>query len=119
MSLIFCTFVVSSDVVESARNLGACLTPSAAGMFTTPLSPSGAIPATHYISSGLIDSDWLSALENGPTLYAAAQKGSAEHGAVLTATSSDAVAVIANCDVSLESADTVMSRLGLKLISGE
>ena len=45
--------IVPAAVVEQARQMCAGI-PGGDGMFTAPLSATGAEPATHYISSGLI-----------------------------------------------------------------
>lgn len=45
--------IVPASVVGQARAICASF-PSGGGMFITPLSASGELPATHYISSGLI-----------------------------------------------------------------
>jgi hypothetical protein len=47
--------IVPAAVVEQARTLCAALAGSGGeDMFTAPLSATGELPATHYISSGLI-----------------------------------------------------------------
>lgn len=45
--------IVPAVVVEQARQMCAGI-PGGDGMFTAPLSATGAEPATHYISAGLI-----------------------------------------------------------------
>ena len=45
--------IVPAAVVEQARQMCAGI-PGGDGMFTAPLSATGAEPATHYISAGLI-----------------------------------------------------------------
>lgn len=117
MSLVFRTFVVPTDIAAAARNLGECLAPSAAGMFTTPLSPTGELPATHFISSGLVDAVWLTPLSDAAILYGAAQQGAAAQGLTLLATLADAVALLDRGDISEEAADTVLGRLGLTQVS--
>ena len=47
------TIIVPAAVVEQARQMCAGI-PGGDGMFTAPLSATGAEPATHYISAGLI-----------------------------------------------------------------
>lgn len=115
MALIFRTMIVPSEIAAAARNLGECLTQAAANMFNTPLSPSGELPATHYISSGLIDDVWDAALSDSSILYAAAQQGSAAQGLTLTATPDDASALLEHGDITDEPADVAMARLGLQL----
>ena len=48
--------IVPAAHVKFARQLPRAIAgPSGAGMWTTPLSPTGSKPATHFISAGLID----------------------------------------------------------------
>ena len=59
------TIIVDATQVELARSLCAALAgPAGGGMFTTPLSASGSLPATHYISAGLIEDTFASLLPN-------------------------------------------------------
>lgn len=117
MSLIFRTFIVPADIADAARSLGECLTPAAANMFNTPLSPTGEAPATHYISSGLIDDVWTAPLSDAAILYGAAQQGAAARGLILTATLTDAQRLLAESDISDEPAGDALVRLGLIQIS--
>ena len=55
--------IVPAEHAELARLLCATLAgPAGAGMFMTPLSPTGQEPATHYISSGYIFDDFAALL---------------------------------------------------------
>lgn len=57
------TLIVPADQVELARSLCAALAgPAGEGMFNTPLSATGLFPATHYISTGLIENTFASIL---------------------------------------------------------
>lgn len=59
------TIIVPAPQVELARSLCAALAgPAGDGMFTTALSSSGALPATHYISAGLLEDTFASLLPN-------------------------------------------------------
>lgn len=59
------TIVVSADQVELARNLCTALAgPAGDGMYNTPLSSSGSLPATHYISAGMLEDTFASLLPN-------------------------------------------------------
>ena len=59
------TIVVDAAQVELARSLCATLAgPAGDGMFTTPLSTSGSLPATHYISAGLLEDEFANLLPN-------------------------------------------------------
>ena len=117
MAWVFKTLIVPASVVEAARNMGECLAPTAAGMFTTPLSPTGALPATHYISSGLIGDEWLAPLSDPQILYAAAQQGASAQGLTLTATAENAAALLAQSDISEDPPGAVLARMGLQQIT--
>ncbi|MEN6608603.1 MAG: hypothetical protein ABFD60_15260 [Bryobacteraceae bacterium] len=55
---IFRTLIVPTANVELARAIAASFGSGGAGMWTTPLSPTGAEPATHYISTGYIPAEF-------------------------------------------------------------
>lgn len=55
--------IVPDDQVEYARALSEAVAGAAgAGMWTTPLSASGLLPATHWISAGLISAEFAALL---------------------------------------------------------
>lgn len=59
------TIIVDVAQVELARSLCATLAgPAGDGMFATPLSASGNLPATHYISAGLLEDEFVTLLPN-------------------------------------------------------
>jgi hypothetical protein len=63
MNFVHRCMIVPTEHVELARKLCETLAgPGGAGMFTTPLSTTGIDPATHYISSGMIESDFAELL---------------------------------------------------------
>ena len=63
MSWVHRCMIVPTEHVELARKLCETLAGSGGvGMFTTALSTTGLDPATHYISSGLIESDFADLL---------------------------------------------------------
>lgn len=61
--------------VALARQLADQIAPGGSGsqMWTTGLSPTGAAPATHFISAGLIQSDFAALLANAPLTLTYAQ----------------------------------------------
>lgn len=77
------------------------------GMFTTPLSPTGELPATHYISSGLIEQSFADLLANPDALTAVATQAGIDPGPL--------VAIVATADITAEPADVALARLGLQL----
>lgn len=100
--------IVSASIAETCRELASNLTPAGAGMWTTPLSLTGNLPATAYISSGMVDQVLADLLESPEALAAGT-------GISL----SDAAAILSRSDISEEDPHTAMDRLGFKLISQE
>jgi hypothetical protein len=108
-------------------------------MFDVGLSPDGKNPVSHWIESGLLDSEEL--VETFPydevtrdpetgevsvtrvsdgdadTLYAILQFKSTESGVELTATVEDIRSMFACAEVTEEAAQEIMTRKGLKLIT--
>ena len=58
MIWLFRTMLVPDSIVGTVRALADSFGPAASGMWTTGLSPTGAGPATHWISAGLIGDDF-------------------------------------------------------------
>ena len=56
----FATLIIAAQDAPLARAIAASFGSGGSGMFTTPLSASGLDPATHYISSGYIPSEFVS-----------------------------------------------------------
>ena len=81
------------------------------GMFTTPLSPTGELPATHWISSGLIEQEFAGLLANPDALTAVATQAGIDPGPL--------VAIVATADITDEPADVALARLGLQLCHDE
>ena len=54
----FLTMIVPASVVDLARNIAANLDPGGANMWITGLSQTGAAPATHFISTGIVPGAW-------------------------------------------------------------
>jgi hypothetical protein len=50
--------IVPDSIVATVRSLADSFGPAASGMWATGLSPTGAEPATHWISTGLIGDDF-------------------------------------------------------------
>ena len=110
--------IVPASHVDAARKIGTALQPAGSGMYSTPLSPSGLEPATHFISSGLIDENMVPLLSNPAYLHGAAQQGAVVQGITMTTTLADATALIAQSDVSHEPPFDAMARLGLQMLYG-
>lgn len=125
------TIIVPAPLVEAARSACEGLAgPGGSGMFTTPLSPTGEAPPTHYISSGLIDAPFADLLPLTSVNYAESGTPSIETrpgdidltvqlaaDAGLPITEAEVSALLAAVDVSDQAAEDALARLGLKIIS--
>ena len=125
------TIIVPASIVEPARAACAGLAgPGGSGMFTTPLSPTGEAPPTHYISSGLIEQlfadllpltsvtyaeDGTPSIEICPGNVALTVQLAADAGLMLT--EAEVSALLSAVDVSEQSAEDALGRLGLRSIS--
>ena len=106
------TIIVPDAVVIPARMACEALAGAGgSGMYQTPLSPTGELPATHWISSGLIEQDFADLLAN-PDALAAVATGAGLDPAPL-------VAIVAASDITDEPADVALARLGLQLCHQE
>ena len=106
------TIIVPDAVVVPARMACEALAGAGgSGMYQTPLSPTGELPATHWISSGLIEQDFADLLANPDALTAVAT-GAGLNPAPL-------VAIVAASDITDEPAEVALARLGLQLITEE
>lgn len=65
---IFATVITTSENVVQARSI-ADQFPGGQNMFTTGLSGNGALPITHYVSSGHIPEEILNALNGIVDVY--------------------------------------------------
>ena len=129
----FRTLIVPAAIVNSARFLSGSLAGKAGdGMYLTPLSPSGQEPATHYISSGIISSEFADILplnivdtaskevvkSNPGNAKAVADRGKALE-TPLDVTEDQINGIFASVDVSEQDPYEAMARLGLKLIQSK
>lgn len=121
------TLIVPTEQVEFARLLTATIAgPSGAGMWTTPLSPTGEMPATHWISSGLIDQQFASLLPlteypaDSDPVHTPGQHGICAHLATeagVPTTPEQVAALFAASSVTAEDAHTAMARMWLMIAS--
>lgn len=125
MSWVHRCLIVPAEHAELARVLCATLAgPGGAGMFTTPLSPTGQEPVTHYISSGAIEEPFAQLLpltefpaDAEPVIYPGqpdlvTQMATAQGMAV---TPEEVQALLAASDVTEQEAFTALARLGLQI----
>jgi len=68
MADIFATIIVTAAQAQAARDAAASI-PGGEGMFTAGLSPTGAEPATHYISSGAVPQEIVEAVADLVEVY--------------------------------------------------
>lgn len=136
MTWAFRTMIVADAVVDTCRSLALHLAGEGQKLWTTPLSADGADPPTHWISSGLIEeqfadllllSEWTWVVDNEGTGAGHWQRVShlpgnppllaeLSQGAI---TEAQAMAIFAQCDVTLEDPQTALDRLGLQLMTPE
>lgn len=125
------TIIVPATHVEAARAACAGLAgPGGSGMFTTPLSATGTLPASHYTSSGMIEAPFADLLpltsvilaEDG-TPSTSTRPGNVALTAQLAAdaelpiTEAEVAELLSAVDVSTQSAQDALVRLGLKIIA--
>lgn len=118
------TMIVPAALAPLGRALAAGLSPGGVGMFVTGLSPTGAEPATHYVSSGLINGEFDGVLQDANLLHAAcvakgAQVTLAQCQALVTG--SDVSGGVLIDDEGREYTETpwmAFERLGLRLVQG-
>ena len=135
MADIFRTILVPADQADLARTIAATLDPAhSQGMFETPLSPTGAEPATHFISTGMIGEgfaaliplatwaqqgdppEWVrTSYDSGKPAVTAAMCAKAE----LEVTEAQVKALFAAADVTAEDPWTALGRLNLRIVQPE
>lgn len=113
MTDVFCTLVVPAALTPLARALAAGLSPRGSVMFLTPLSPTGNLPATHYVSTGYIDENVVALLGNGADLHAACVAAGAAVSLV------QCNALVNNSDVSNSEPFAKFEELGLQMTQPE
>lgn len=125
------TIIVPAAIAGAARAACAGLAgPGGSNMFTTPISPTGEAPPTHYISSGLIEAPFADLLPLTSVTYPEDGTPSTETrpgnvaltvqlatDAGLTITAAEVSAMLAAVDVSEQSAEGALARLGLRIIA--
>lgn len=131
MSWTFRTMIVSDSVVDTCRSLAQLLAGEGQVLWTTPLSADGAEPATHWISSGLIDESFADLLplyewtqpdpEESPELWVltAISLGNPVLLSELSGgsiTEEQAISIFTECVVTLDDPKISMSRIGVQMV---
>lgn len=133
MTDIFRTLALPANVTPLAQEIAATLSPGGVGMWTTGLSPTGAEPATHYISTGFIPPEFAYMVpeqfwtqdESGAWVQTGSTPGDpvavceACTAAGMTATLEEIEAVYAVADVTEQEPFVAMGRLGLVLVQDQ
>lgn len=101
MSLVHRCMIIPAALQAQCQTI-----PDASGMWTTGLSLDGAPPATHYISSGLVDQAFADLLASPIALAAAA-------GVTLE----EAQAIVAGMHVSEDNPHETLAHMGLSLVT--
>lgn len=119
------TIIVPAASAPLARSLAAHLTGSAsADVWRVGLSPTGQLPATHFVSSGAVGSDMVPVLTDAAVLHAmvmAALDTGMEMPANVGVTLADCESLVAESvvvDIDEEAPLDTLERLGLKRIQG-
>ena len=123
MSWVHRCMIVPVDHVDLARSLCATLAgEGGSGMFTTPLSPTGDYPPTHWISSGLIEdafADLLPLLSvdvtDAPLAGHPDHVCTLAHDAGMAVSYDDIVRLFSAVDISAQPPHAALERLGLAL----
>jgi hypothetical protein len=114
------TIIVTSAVAASLRNLAARVGKGYAdGMFTTPLSATGALPATHYISAGRIKPAFINAITDPTRLFTIAKRAYEDDGDVFPFTQAQVTNALSKCTIVTgedERPIETLARLGLQII---
>ena len=103
------------------------------GMFVTPLSATGQLPATHYISSGMVPNSYLDMLSTPAKLHARAKAAWEADGLVFPFTLAQVTTALSKVEVSdgtrlvdvdgvqttvEEGPHALIARLGLQMLRG-
>ncbi len=115
--------IVPTEHVDLARALCAALAgEGGSGMFTTALSPTGTEPATHWISSGLIESEFADLLPllsvdvtDAPLAGHPDHVCTLAHDAGMAVSYDDIVRLFSAVDVSEQPPAEALDRLGLAM----
>lgn len=131
MANAFRTLIVTAANVVLAREVAVSFGSGAVGMWTTPLSPSGLDPATHYISTGIIPEEFAYMMptqvweqdENGKWVLMGTAPGDpvavwqAANAQGVNCTLAQVQGIFNTADVTPQEPFVAMGRLGLKIIN--
>ena len=127
---VFLTLIVEDAEVALARTVAATMSPGGVGMWTTPLSATGQLPATHWISTGWVPAGWQAIVptqtweqaEDGTWTETSSTPGDPDavlaacEAAGLEVTAAEIAALFAAADVTAQDPWVAMGRLGLQMV---
>lgn len=125
MANVLRTIIIHASHADKGRQLGREVDVHGHGMFVTALSTTGLPPASHYVSSGIIQEEFATVLNNGLMLHAAAVAGAQKQGIPKVATQADAEGLPPASIVhdgfdpegNPETPHQLFARLGLKIVN--
>ncbi len=128
MAWAYRNMIVANSVVDTCRSLAMLLAGEEQKLWTTPLSPDGAEPATHWISTGLIESQFGDLMplsewtqdEEGAWTETEISPGNPALLAELSGgavTEEQVIAIFGMCDVTLDEPQAALNRLGLHILN--
>ncbi len=131
MSNAFRTLILTASVTPLAQQVAASFGSGAVGMWTTPLSSTGAAPATHYVSTGIIPEEFAYMMptqywehdeagnwtETGSDAGNAAAVWQAASAQGVNCTLAQVQAIFDAADVTPQEPFVAMGRMGLKIIN--
>lgn len=118
MNYTFGTFIVTNAVRNNLRDLSQRMDrANTDGMFMVGLSATGALPATHWVSTGMVPAAYVNAMSDSTRLYTIAKKAWEDDGDVFPFTQAQVTNALSKCDVSADNPFDAMARLGLQLVA--
>lgn len=97
---VFGTMVATLAVAVNLRELSRRLDKEDCnGMFISPLSVTGSLPATHFISSGFVPRVYAETLKNSTLLFQRAKKAWEDDGDVFPFTQLQVTNALGNCTI--------------------
>lgn len=130
---VFGTMIATAAVATNLKELSRRLDKEdCGGMFVSPLSATGLLPATHFISSGLVPRGYAETIKDSALLFQRAKKAWEDDGDVFPFTQLQVTNALGNCTITNgtrppvgdevgrqpESPFELIARLGLKQIAG-
>lgn len=111
MAYVHRTIILPAAITANCQQLSEALSgPAGAGMWTTGLSAAGSLPASHFISSGMISEEFAAMIADPDAMFAACES------AGLPVTLAQCQSILGAADVSADEPFAALDRVGLKLV---